>query len=150
MVWMGLSMRFQKLLEKNPDGTFTTRLVESGYKLDFQLKASKNWTIDGDFISYALEAKTYNDLVTRHAESKQNFYALPKILILLCLPDESCDWMSVDHTCLTLRDCCYWYAIESGEETENTSSITIKIPRENILNPEKLNELVNKCKVGGI
>lgn len=134
----------------NGDGEITQRRVESGYKLDFQLKATKNWRIDGSNISYPLEAKTYNDLVERNKVDAGSMYALPKVLLLLCLPEKPRDWMSVDHTCMTLRDCCYWYKIPGTELTTNTSRVTIKIPRVNIFNPDKLRELMDKCKVGAI
>ena len=60
------------------DGTFRETAVyngrhfTTGYPLDFQLKASVNWKIDGDCVVYDLEAKTYNDLIRRSTEGNSS------------------------------------------------------------------------------
>src|ERR1700689_3780301 len=45
------------------DGMLRDLLVNSGFNLEFQCKASKAWIDEPDAIAYDLEAKTYNDLV---------------------------------------------------------------------------------------
>ncbi len=44
------------------------RRIQTDKCLDFQLKASTRWRQEGTKIVYALEVKTFNDLVDRHAE----------------------------------------------------------------------------------
>jgi hypothetical protein len=123
------------------DGTFRPvinrdgRLVDSGYNVDFQLKSSINWEYDQDFVVYDLEAKTYNDMVGR-AE-----YAIPLILLLLCLPRNRAIWLAGTETELILRHCCYWMKL-SGEPTNNNTTKRIRIPRSNLLTPEAVQTIL--------
>lgn len=112
---------------------FKNRLNETGLPLDFQLKATINWDIEEHNVIYDLEAKTYNDFVLRNHDGDP-----PKILILLCLPSDSSEWLSVDKDRLLLKKCCYWYRILNTELTENQSTIRIRIPVDNIITPESL------------
>lgn len=118
-----------------PVVTRDARRVDSGFPLDYQAKATVDWELVGDHIVYDLEAKTYNDLVSRTPAETTI------ILILLCLPKNRETWHSTSCDETILRHCCYWYAI-SGEPTSNTSTKRIYIPRENLLTPARLNELL--------
>lgn len=40
-----------------------SRHHESGFGFDFQAKSTASWEIEGEYVVYDLEAKTYNDLV---------------------------------------------------------------------------------------
>ena len=115
------------------DGTFRkvsfrgSRRVENSFPLDFQLKCTMKWRVDGDSIVYDLESKTYNDLVSRHPNGTG------AILILLCLPESSSDWVQVSEDYLKVQRCCYYDRL-SGDPVENEkSSKRIWIPRKNIL-----------------
>jgi hypothetical protein len=90
------------------DGTFREvqfyggKLSETGYSLDFQLKASKNWRCNEDFMGYDLEVAAYNFLVERNREA-----AAPCLLIVFCLPREIAAWLRLSEDELSLRKCCY-------------------------------------------
>lgn len=123
------------------DGTFHLvvnrgkRRVDSGFPLDFQAKASIDWTRVGNRIVYDLEAKTYNDLASRtEAESTM-------ILILLCLPKDPDNWHEATEDNTILRHCCYWGTI-SGAQTSNNDTQRIYVPSENVLTPTSLNRLL--------
>ena len=45
------------------EGKPRTRRLNSGFNLEFQCKASRNWREQKDVIAYDLEVKTYNDLI---------------------------------------------------------------------------------------
>ena len=66
----------------NSEGMSYTRRLNSGFNLEFQCKASRNWRVQSDAIAYDLEVKTYNDLIHRSTHTN----ATPLILILMCLP----------------------------------------------------------------
>jgi Domain of unknown function (DUF4365) len=127
----GIDGSFHNVVER--DG----RLVESGFRLDFQAKSTTRWQHDGDFVIYDLEAKTFNDLVTRHPSAPRC------ALILLCLPGEPQDWIVSLEASLTLRHCCYWAFIE-GEETGNEVTKRIRIPRRNVLTADAVRQLLNE------
>lgn len=122
------------------DGTFRpvtdgTRHVENGFPVDFQLKSTINWEFVEDHIVYDVEAKTYNDLVGREPGS------IPCILILLCLPKASNEWLVGTETELVLRNCCYWIQL-TGTKTDNTSTKRIHIPRKNLLSVAGIREIL--------
>lgn len=111
------------------------RRVTSGHPLDFQAKASANWELMNNEIVYDLEAKTYNDLVSR-SDAEATL-----VLVLLCLPKNQSEWHISTASETTLRHCCYWYVIR-GEITDNTATKRIFIPCENLLTPENLKMLL--------
>lgn len=131
------------------DGTFRPVLIDgnryysTGFPLDFQLKASVNWEIADNHVVYDLEAKTYTDMVRRRDQEG----AIPLILILLCLPDERELWLSISEEMLIMKKCCYWHLI-TGEPSDNTSTVRIKIPTSNLFCPDALNELLSKVEEG--
>jgi hypothetical protein len=138
----GLNYKVDKF-DYGVDGQFTpvtvrnNRRVNSGFSLDFQAKATINWEWRNSFIVYDLEAKTYNDIVSRTpAETTL-------ILILLCLPKNETDWHLADEEATTLRHCCYWHSF-TGDITSNEQTKRIYIPVENRLTPEVLKELLAK------
>jgi len=131
------------------DGTFhpITRigkgLVISGFPLDFQLKATTNWKYNGTDVIYSLTAQAYDKLVDRN----NNKRAVPQILILLCLPTDPKAWLENNEDQLTLKKCCYWERLV-GRLTENSTSVTVKIPRVQQLNVQSLLQLLEKVKLG--
>lgn len=129
----GVNLLADREFDYGFDGTFRkvsfrgSRRVENSFPLDFQLKCTKNWQLDDEHIVYDLESKTYNDLVTRHPSGTG------AIVILLCLPESSSDWVEVSEDYLKVQRCCYYTRL-SGDPVENEkSSKRIKIPRTNIL-----------------
>jgi hypothetical protein len=130
----GLNVQIGARHDYGVDGTLRAvvvrdgRRIESGVLVDFQLKASHNWSLVDDHIVYDLEVKTYNDLVTREPDTPTF------ILVLLCMPKLEADWISTDEQCLTLRNCCYWVTL-SGPPSENKTRKRIHIPRQNVLTP---------------
>ncbi len=115
------------------------RRVNSGFPLDFQAKATVNWERRDGCIVYDLEAKTYNDIVSRTADETT------LILVLLCLPKEQATWHTVEEATTTLRNCCYWHGF-TGTLTDNTERKRIFIPVENRLTPDVLKDLLGMEK----
>lgn len=111
------------------------RRVESGFNVDFQAKATKNWEKRDNNIIYDMEAKNYNDIVGRDRA------ATSLILVLLCLPGNVNDWHSTSETQTILRHSCYW-AVPSGPLTCNTATKRILVPTANLLTPDVVKGLL--------
>lgn len=113
------------------------RRSESGIALDFQLKASKKWSLDSTNanIIYDLEAKTYNDLAN---------YLAPCILILLCLPQEANEWVEQCEDYLLLRKCGYYWEKPDHEGTLNSATKRISVPRDQLLTPNAVLRLLTR------
>ncbi len=61
------------------DGTYreveilpNNKMSDSGWSIDFQLKASKNITVKEEYITYDLDADAYNDLVKKDRGMPRN------------------------------------------------------------------------------
>jgi hypothetical protein len=141
----GLNYAIRYVFDYGVDGQFSpvtvrgNRRVNSGYPLDFQAKASFDWELRNGQIVYDLEAKTYNDIVSRPPSETT------LILILLCLPRDQAAWHMAEEGQTTLRNCCYWHSF-TGEAVGNTATKRIFIPVENRLTPSVLNDLMAREK----
>lgn len=125
------------------DGRFTevkirkdNRRIDSGWPLDFQAKASINWELKGNNIVYDLEAKTYDDMVTRQPSETT------LILILLCLPKNQAEWYATNPDATTLRHSCYWHIEPPGQPCGHASTKRIYIPTDRLLTPDVLRDLL--------
>jgi len=119
------------------------RRLVCGHSLDVQLKATTNWVVENDEVVYDVEAKTYNDLVDRFHEPR----GTPMVLILMCLPENEVDWLSITTEQLVLRHNCYWCRV-GGTRTNNTATQRIRIPRSHMLDQASVHELLDKVKKG--
>lgn len=124
--------------------TFDGKLVDMGAAFDCQLKATTNWVYRDGKIVYDIEADVYNKLIYRNKNS-----ITPCILVLLCLPKEEENWLTISVDKLILRKCCYYDFIK-GEPTLNRNSIRIRIPERNLFSPKEVNELIKKSVKGDI
>ena len=109
-----------------------------------QLKATYSksaYKQSDDFIKYRLKAKNYNDLCRRGTKSI--------ILGLLILPSNVSNWVSQSAEKLILQKCMYWISLRGNKETANSSSVTVKIPKSNVLSAEQLTKMVDIIANGG-
>ena len=145
----GVNVGFGARHDYGIDGSFrpvslvANQRLETGHHLNFQLKATTRWRIDRNDIVYPLEARAYNHLVGIAAERG----ACPTLLLLLCLPDGSEEWLSHSSEQLVLRRCCYYLRLQ-GPVSSNRESVTIKIPMVQYLSPERLLLLIGQLKRG--
>jgi hypothetical protein len=138
----GVNLAAQRTHDYGIDGSFRSvvnirsRRVESGFAVDFQMKATTVWEFDGSDVLYDLESKTFNDLAERDAK------AASCILILLCLPKSQAHWVQSTEDQLVLKHCCYWTTIIDAP-TPNLSKKRIRIPRTNTLTSRSINAILD-------
>ncbi len=130
------------------DGTFLPvksrdgRLVESGFPLDFQAKASQRPEIDGDQVVYDLEAKTHRDLTDTDGG--------PRILILLALPTDKTEWLTVSDEALVLRRCAWWVSFRGQKPTDNDATQRVRIPTTQRFDVGALATLMRRVQKGDL
>jgi hypothetical protein len=110
-------------------------------KIDVQVKT---WIGDDhatDPIKYPLKAKNYNDLVPTDLMA-------PRILVLVTIPHESKDWIGFEPSAITCRHSVFWVTLAGEPESPNTSTVTVSIPRKNILTVQSLMDLMEKVNNG--
>lgn len=117
-----------------------TSLLESP-TLEIQAKATYVHDFNAeDVLSFPLKIKNYNDL-------RKNT-ACPRILVVYLMPDEKAEWTNLDHTKLEMRKCAYWLCLKGYEDTDNSDTKTVKIPKANVFNVESLTSIMIKISKG--
>lgn len=122
------------------------RRHETGIALDFQAKASVDWTIDKDHVVYDLEKKAYNDLVGRAGQTR----CVPFFLILFCLPRDEVTWSTFDAEQLVIKKCAYFAQPRGMVASDEKGTKRIKIPINDVLTPEALVTLLEGIKSGAV
>jgi len=112
------------------DWTLSCRLSQRP-KLDVQMKTTITAEDNGVAISYPLKRKNYDDLIIDDVLA-------PRILVLVVLPRDVEEWLSLSAEQLVLRKCAYWRSLAGLPSTENEASVTVSIPRVNLFTVEAL------------
>ena len=110
-------------------------------KIDVQIKT---WTGDDGLskaIRYPLKRKNYDDLTLE--------VVAPRLLVLVTIPVEVADWMELSMQQLVMRRCVYWISLAGLLPTDNDTSVTVSVPRENRLTPEALCGMMQRISDGG-
>ena len=106
-------------------------------QLDFQLKSvysNQQYHFDkDDNIVYCLKVKNYRDLI-RQSSNK-------RFLALLVLPSDEDEWVVQNQESLLIKKCMYYISLKGMPNTNNSETINIKIPKDNIFDKEHLLEL---------
>ncbi|MEA5507271.1 DUF4365 domain-containing protein [Halotia wernerae UHCC 0503] len=87
-------------------------------RLELQLKCTSRGILDENYIKYPLNLKNYNDL-------KINAL-VPRILVVVLVPEKIIDWIKQTESELCLRNCAYWVSLRGMPDTKNTTNITIR------------------------
>ncbi len=111
--------------------------------IDIQLKATINLG-DQQNGRYRFPLKLRNYELLR--EETQT----PRLLVVLDLPREKSEWMSITENGLTLRRRAFWVNLKGQPEATNQTSVTISIPGDNLFTVESLQNLMEQSRTGGI
>ncbi len=131
------------------DGTFkdveydpaAKEYSETGYGIDYQLKATVNASVKNGVIKYSLEMKNYRKLI-------QTRVGTPRILVVYAMPKETNKWVAVNKDETTLQKCAWWCSLKGKPEVNNKERVTVSIPVNQQLTPESLKEMMDKVKDG--
>jgi len=108
----------------------------TNFTVDVQLKStSKQPTASNDKYAYPLPLKNYDELRSEDCQA-------PQLLVVLFLPRDDKQWLvhSVDQ--LICQRCAYWLSLRGAPESDNDSSQTVYIPKENSLSVDNLRQLM--------
>ena len=111
--------------------------------LDLQLKATVNLgqLHDGHF-RFPLKRRNY-DLLRGQTQT-------PRLLVVLDLPRDQREWLTITVDELVLRRCAYWLNLKGYEATENRWEVTVRIPSGNLFDVDGLRALMKKSRKGSI
>lgn len=126
------------------DGTLKRRtqtgIVRSPH-LDIQLKSTYTDCIQNVHVVYSLSIKNYDDLRTVNL-------LVPRILVVVVLPDDFSNWTNHNEQELALRKCGYWMSLRGEPATNNATSKTVHLPRQQVFDVNGLDEIFNNLENG--
>ncbi len=111
-------------------------------RIEFQAKATARDVVGAEAITFPLSVKNYDEL---RAE-----VIIPRLLILVVLPEREEDCLTHCEDSLILRHCGYWLSLAGEPERGNTATVTVKIPRHQHFDPIALEALMNKANQGAL
>jgi Domain of unknown function (DUF4365) len=123
------------------DWTLSCRLLPRRPKIDIQMKSTALDDGLGTGIRYPLRKKNYDELITSNV-------IVPRLLVLVIVPDNLADWVSLSPTELLLRRCAYWLSLVGQPASTNLQSVSVSVPRSNVFDVAALQELVRRINVG--
>src|SRR5208282_238561 len=102
-----------------------------------QLKCTSMNEIDDVNIRFPLKLKNYDDL-------RNELVMIPRLLVVVVVPESVDDWIEHEEEGLTLRRCGYWLSLRGRSETTNETTVTVRLPRTNRLTVDALRDLMLK------
>lgn len=116
---------------------------EGGYleevTVNVQLKATVAVPAEQNgYLSYFLrDVRRYDDL-------RADAISVPRILVVLFLPAEAENWLTVSPNELILKKCAYWVSLRGAPASANQSGETVYLPKAQILDTNNLTELFTR------
>lgn len=111
--------------------------------IDLQLKATVNLNPAGDrHYRFRLNRRNY-DLLRDPIQT-------PRVLVVLDLPRDEDQWITVTTDEMILRRCAYWLNLVGAPETDNRYSVTVRIPMGNVFDVQNLRLIMDKSRGGSI
>lgn len=130
-------------IEINGTCAFHTGIIPNP-RIDIQLKATSGLReLQNGALSYDLEVKNYNQLIG-------NSYSCKRYLFILDIPATCEDWCGFTQDFIALRNKCYWVSLKDSPPTGNTNTVAIEIPRNQILTPKILDEIMYSAAEGKV
>lgn len=109
-------------------------------QLEVQLKCTATDDESSDTLKFNLSIKNYNDL-------RGNDLLSPRYLFVHVVPKEPIDWLVHEERFAKLSHCCCWVSIKDHPDTTNTTSVTIDIPKSQLLTSESMLSLMEMASV---
>lgn len=114
-----------------------------GYREEVDIKVQLKATVKQPVIvensfSYSLSGiSQYNDLRT-------DTVSTPRILVVLFLPSDEKDWLVHTQDALLLKNCAYWVSLRGASESNNATSQTVYLPKNQTFDPDGLINILAK------
>jgi hypothetical protein len=123
------------------DWTLSSKIIGKP-KIDIQMKCTELIpATPPEYISFRLKAKNYADLIVTEL-------MVPRILVVVSVPEDAAEWMSETSEELVLRRCARWISLRGKPESDNSASVTIRIPTTNLFTVASLNSIMEMAARG--
>lgn len=112
-------------------------------KLDVQLKCTLRCPTGDLEFAYDLKAKNYEDL-------RQTNFQVPRILVVVAVPEDVSEWVAQDDEQLTMRHCGWWISLRGMAASANSEKVRIKIPFGQRFDVSQLEAMMARIGDGGV
>jgi hypothetical protein len=109
--------------------------IPSRPKIALQLKCTSEDVLRQDEVVYPLRRKNYDEL-------KLTGLMVPRLLVVVHIPESEDEWLQHSEDGLVLRRCGYWVSLLGMPETTNTSQVAVRLPRTNVFDVAGLRSLM--------
>lgn len=106
-------------------------------RLEVQLKCTAATALNGNEIRFPAKLKTYNDLRVDCPD-----IMVPRILAVVLVPSDIESWLDQSEEGLLMKRCGYWKSLRGMEKVENTTSVTVHLPRSNLFTVNALSSIM--------
>jgi Domain of unknown function (DUF4365) len=106
-------------------------------KIDVQLKATSQDLISSNYLAFPLPIKNYDELRLEAL--------VPRMLVVLVLPKDQSHWLEQTEDQMVSRRCAYWKSLLGQPETTNSTTTTVRLPRDQCLTAEALRGLMERA-----
>ena len=111
--------------------------------LELQLKATVNLGDPHDgFFHFPLRVRNY-ELLRIPTQT-------PRLLVVLDLPRDEDQWITITSEELVMRRRAYWLDLRGKDETRNQETVTVHVPVENVFDVDNLQSLMEQSRRGPI
>jgi hypothetical protein len=111
-------------------------------RLELQLKCTSRPLLSAGGLSFDLKIKNYDDL-------RWSDVAVPRILVLVVVPDQLTEWLEQDQEKLVLRRCGYWMSLRGRKPSGNQSTVRVACPTDQFFSVQALHGIMNTIGGGG-
>jgi len=112
-------------------------------KVDLQLKCSGRHILADEEVGFPLKVKNYNEL-------RPENYQVPRILVVVLVPDRIEEWLKHSEESLAMHHCGYWCSLRGNPEADNTSTVTVRVPRSQQFTVESVTSIMDRIREGGL
>lgn len=107
-------------------------------RIELQLKCTSEDVVRADKIIYPLKRKNYDEL-------KLTNLLVPRLLVVVHVPESEEEWLRHSEDELALRRCGYWVSLYGDPETTNQTKVTVYLPRTNVFDVVGLRGLMGRA-----
>jgi hypothetical protein len=111
-------------------------------KMEIQLKCTSREVLHAEHLAFFVDLETYDNL-------RDPSHMVPRILVVVVVPDEVTDWLVHSEENLALHHCGYWFSLRDMPPSENKTGQTIHIPRAQQFTVDALTGMMERLGVGG-
>lgn len=112
-------------------------------RLDVQLKCKELTTPAEDAFPHSIKLKNYDDL-------RDETVLVPRILVVVLVPDDPVGWLDHTEAELVLRRCGYWSSLRGLQKSTNATGQTVQMSRQRTFTVATLRAMMDRIGNGGL